>query len=63
MKKKQHLTKMFEYSGWMKNLYKRVRIMGMIGGKYVKNVKQACFNRLAKNFYVNKAPSSQSSLK
>lgn len=54
---------MFDYSHFMKKLHKKVKMAGMIGKQYIKNVKQACFNRLTKNLYINKPPNIQTSVK
>jgi hypothetical protein len=54
---------MLDYSLFVKNVHKKVKIAGMIGLRYLKNIKQACFNRLAKNLYVNKPQSFQVSVK
>jgi hypothetical protein len=48
-KKKSYFLQMFSYSRYVKRVIKKVKIAGMIGKQYIKNVKQACFNRLTKN--------------
>ena len=39
---------MIDYSIYAKKLLKKVKIAGIIGKQYVKNVQQACFNRISK---------------
>ena len=50
LKKKNHLYKIHAFSLFQKKILKKVKIIGMISNQYLKNVKQACFNRLSKNF-------------
>jgi hypothetical protein len=54
---------MLECAAWHKNLHKRLKIVGIIAGKYLKNVKLTCFTRLTKNLYVSRPSTAQTSLK
>ncbi len=54
---------MLEYAAWHKNLHKRLKIVGIITGKYLKNLKLTCFTKLAKNCYVSRPSTAQTSPK
>lgn len=56
MKKKQYFLKINDYSQYVKRIHKKVKTVGIISRSYVKNVKQASFNRLAKLLFISTKP-------
>jgi len=53
-KKREHLHKIKDYFSFIRKVDKKLKTAGMIGKQYIKHVKQACFNRLTKNMYIQK---------
>lgn len=54
LKKRSHLSMIHAFALFQKKIMKKVKIVGMISNQYLKNVKQACFNRLSKNYSLTK---------
>ena len=54
---------MLEYAAWHKNLDQRLKIVAIITGKYLKNVKLTCFTKMAKFLYASRPSTAQTSPK